>query len=98
MLSKEKQREAAHKAAEAALQDMREMLPADQIEEGYDLTDLPTGDILVECGHDVKFAIDQDGEWQCYIGPSGDEIRNEPSESELERRADNVGVPFWEQI
>jgi hypothetical protein len=77
MLSKEDQREAAHKAAEAALSDMREQLPADQIEDGYDLTDLPNGDILVECGHDVKFAIDRDGEWQSYIGPSGDEIRSD---------------------
>jgi hypothetical protein len=77
MLSKEAQREAAHKAAEAALSDMREQLPADQIEDGYDLTDLPNGDILVECGHDVKFDIDRDGEWQGYIGPSGDEIRSD---------------------
>lgn len=90
MLSKEQQREAAHKAAEAALADMREQLQPEQIEDGYDLSEMPTGDILVECGHDVKFLIDQDGEWQCY--------NNEPTEAELERRAENVGVPFWMQV
>jgi hypothetical protein len=73
-LSKEEQREAAHRYAEGALQDMKQIAP-EQIEDGYDLTELPNGDILVECGHDVKFAVDRDGEWQTYIGPSGDEVR-----------------------
>lgn len=64
-LSKEEQREIAHKAASAALSDMKEMLSEfpENYEDGYDLTELPDGRILVECGHDVRFYIDSDGEW-----------------------------------
>jgi len=56
-------REKAHKVAEAALHDMREMLPPDELEDGYDLFEQPDGGILIVCGHDVKL----------YVGPDGEE-------------------------
>lgn len=38
---------------------------------------------------------------ECYAveyDENGDEIEDEPSETELERIADNVGVPLWERV
>ena len=55
-------REKAHKVAEAALQDIREMLPPEQIEDGYDLEEDGDGGLWIKCGHDVVLHVDADGE------------------------------------
>lgn len=68
-MTREEQREAAHKAAEAALHDMKEQLAPEQVEDGYDLEELSNGDIKITCGHDVVLYVDLDGEVQ-YDSPA----------------------------
>lgn len=76
MLSKEAQREAAHKMAERAMSDIRDMLSegdmGENYEPGYDLVYHDNGWIEIKASHDVRLYVDPDGEEQ-YDMPSTNE-------------------------
>jgi hypothetical protein len=92
----EEQTKFAHEVAERAMSDIRDMLTEGQMlenyEPGYDLVRHDNGWIEIKASHDVRIYISPDCEEE-YSMPD-----DEPSESELERQAENVGIPFWMRV
>jgi hypothetical protein len=61
--------DAARRVAETTLADMREMVPPDQFEDGYDLNPDGEGGLWIQCSHDVVLHVNQDGEQDGRVRP-----------------------------